>query len=384
MSTAVYVVGAGIIGLATAFELCEQGVPGPQITVLDPEPAGGSTHHAGGMLAPAAEVRYRQEPLFPLMLDSAARYPSFLDRLAAVTDAPTGYRTEGTLVLAGDRADAEHLADLTQYQHVHGMRVERLTVREARRMEPALSPALAGAVYLPEDHQVSPRLLAAALRDALRSRGVKLRTEEVIAMERDAAGTVNTLLTRENRHDAAGSQVILANGLGAGRVSGWFEGEHPLHLRPVYGDILRLGVPGFLRPLITKVIRGFVEDRPVYLIPRSDGTLALGASSREDDQPEPRLGSVYDLIRDAVALVPGIEESTLLEATVGARPGTPDDLPYLGRAGDNLVISTGYFRHGILLAALGAQVGAQVALGARPDVDLSACGPFRHVSTSQF
>ncbi|MDR7329615.1 glycine oxidase ThiO [Corynebacterium guangdongense] len=363
----VTVIGAGVIGLATAFELMERG---DQVRLLDPDPAGGSSHHAGGMLAPSAEVQYRQEPLFPLMVDSARAYPALLQRLAARTDLPTGYRTEGTLVVAHDRADAEHLAELMAYQHVQGMAVERLSVREARGMEPALAPRLAGAVSIPGDHQVNPRLLCAALLDALSSGGAEIVRDAVTRIE--GARVIGA----RGSYDA--DQVVLAAGLGAARIDGWYRGENPLRLRPVYGDILRLGVPEYLRPLVGRVIRGFVEDRPVYLIPRSDGTIALGATSREDDRPQPRLGGAYDLIRDAVALVPGVEETTLLEITAGARPGTPDDLPYLGRVSEGLVVSTGYFRHGILLAALGARDGARLVHGEDPGTDLSAAAPLRH------
>lgn len=363
----VIVIGAGIVGLVTAFELIERGAT---VTVVDPDPASGATHHAGGMLAPAAEVQYRQEPLFPLMLDSAGLYPSLIERVSAHTELATGYRTEGTLVVAGDRADARHLEELSAYQHVHGMGVERITRRQARSLEPALSPAIAGAVHIPGDHQVSPRVFAAALLDALRSRGVTFVADE--ARRIDGARVEGA----RGFYDA--DQIVLAAGLGAARIDGWFSGPAPLQLRPVYGDILRLGVPEHLRPLFSRVIRGFVEDRPVYLIPRHDHTIGLGATSREDDQPQPRLGSVYDLVRDAVRLVPGIEETTLLEASVGARPGTPDDLPYLGRVSDTVVVSTGYFRHGILLAALGGRAGAELALGEIPTTDLAACAPLRH------
>ncbi len=364
----VTVIGAGVIGLATAFELMERG---DKVRVVDPDPAGGSSHHAGGMLAPSAEVQYRQEPLFPLMVDSARAYPLLLERLSARTDLPTGHDTAGTLVLARDRADAEHLSDLTAYQHVQGMAVERLTVGQARRLEPALAPRLAGAVSIPGDHQVNPRLLCAALLDALRAGGAEIVSDLAVRVE--GARVVG----RRGRYDA--EQVVLAAGLGAARVGDWWAGANPLRLRPVYGDILRLGVPGHLRPLLRRVIRGFVEDRPVYLIPRTDGTLALGATSREDDRPEPRLGGVHDLIRDAVALVPGVEETTLLEVSTGARPGTPDDLPYLGRVSDGLVISTGYFRHGVLLAALGAREGARLVHGEDTATDITAADPLRHV-----
>lgn len=357
------VIGAGIVGLATAFELTERGA---EVTVFDPSPVSGASYYAGGMLAPAAEVQFQQEPLFPLMLESARRYPSLVERLSQATDRPLGYRTEGTLVVAADRADAAHLTQLTDYQHTHGMRVDRIPVREARRLEPALAPDLAGAVSLPGDHQVAPRVFTAALLDALARRGVQVVQEEVTEIG------ARTVTTTAGEHAAPG-QVVLANGLGAARFV-------PLALRPVRGDILRVRLPegprsGADDPLLTRVVRGFVQDRPIYLIPRQDGTMAVGATTREDQRDLAAIDGVFDLLRDAVRVVPGIKDCELLEAGVGKRPGTPDDLPYLGRVSDRLIVSTGYFRHGILLAAWGASVGARLALG--EEVSLPECDPNR-------
>ena len=106
MAEVITVVGGGIIGLITAFELTERG---QRVRVYDPTPGErgtGASYFAGGMLAPIAEVQFQQDALFPLMVSSANAYPSLMRRLAAVTDAPTGYDTTGTLVVAGDRADA--------------------------------------------------------------------------------------------------------------------------------------------------------------------------------------------------------------------------------------------------------------------------------------
>ena len=346
----VTVIGGGLIGLATALRLADRG---HAVTLMDPSPASGATHHAGGMLAPVAEVVYRQEALFPLMLRSAELYPGLIAVVEKHTGLPTGYRTDGTLVVAADRADSAHLGELSDYQSTHGMEVERLPLRQARKLEPALSPQLAGAVHIPGDHQVNPRMFAAAMLDALNNLGVAVVREKAAQLPRDG-------------------QVVLANGLGAAAL------HDGLRLRPVYGDILRLGVPDQLAPLLTRVVRGFVADRPVYLIPRTDGTLAVGATSREDDRPVPRTGAVHDLLRDAIRLVPGVEECDFLEATTGARPGTPDDLPYLGRVSGNLIISTGYFRHGILLTALAADVTLALVEGDDPGIDLAACAPHRH------
>lgn len=353
--SSVTVVGGGLVGLATAVRLADAG---HAVTVVDPDPASGATHHAGGMLAPIAEVVYQQEALFPLMRRSAELYPGLLEVVAKHTDLPTGYRTEGTLVLAADRADAAHLAQLSDYQSTNGMKVERLTLRAVRKLEPALSPQLSGAVSIPGDHQVNPRMFAAALLDALDNLGVGIRRERATALPDD-------------------EQVVLANGLGAADL-------HPgLQLRPVYGDILRLGVPDHLTPLLTRVVRGFVEDRAVYLIPRTDATLAIGATSREDGRPLPRAGAVHDLLRDATHLVPGVAECDLLETTTGARPGTPDDLPYLGRVDDRLIISTGYFRHGILLTALAAEETLALVEHRTPGIDLHPCTPHRHASPEE-
>lgn len=115
MAEVITVVGGGIIGLTTAFELTERG---QRVRVYDPTPGErgtGASYFAGGMLAPIAEVQFQQDALFPLMVSSADAYPSLMRRLSAVTDAPTGYDTTGTLVVAGDRADAAHLRDVSEY-----------------------------------------------------------------------------------------------------------------------------------------------------------------------------------------------------------------------------------------------------------------------------
>lgn len=349
----VHIVGAGIIGLTTALTLADRG---HQVTVHDPAPASGASHHAGGMLAPTAEVVYKQDPLFPLMRASAEWYPGLIALTAKYTNLSTGYRTDGTLVVARDTADKTHLSELRAYQSRHGMAVHKLTTREARKLEPALSPALAGAVAIDGDHQVQPRLFTRALLDACRSASVTLSSDRI-----DRPDQLNEA-----------DQVVVANGLGAQNL------VPGLDLRPVYGDVLHVRVPEHQYPLLTRVVRGFVEDRPVYLIPREDGTLTIGATTREDGRDQPQVQGIHQLLRDAIELVPALEECDFLETTAGARPGTPDDLPYLGRIDDRTVVSTGYFRHGILLAALGARVGAELVDRQEPSIDLAACDPRRH------
>lgn len=366
------VIGGGIIGLTTCFEFQEAGY---QVTLIDPDPISGATYHAGGMLAPTAEVQYQQHDLILLMKESARLYPDLLQRVSKYTDLPTGYRTDGTLLIGADRADGMHVAELIKYMHLKDLPVDVLTTRQARAAEPALSPRISKVVSIDGDHQLAPRLYARALLDAILQRGAEHIADAVNSI--DGHDPCLTVTMNSGVRVASKSVVVLAAGLGAASIPGWFEGANPLQLRPVYGDIVRVRVPERLQPMVTKVVRGFVEDRQIYIIPRTDDTLAIGATSRED-HPQPRTGAVHDLLRDAIRLIPGIEETEFIEVTCGARPGTPDDLPYLGWVGSNVIASTGYFRHGILLSALGARAAVDMATNQPLFPTLDVCDPFRH------
>ncbi|GAA1474943.1 glycine oxidase ThiO [Corynebacterium felinum] len=344
------VAGAGIIGLATAFELVQRG---KKVRIFDPAPGlrgDSASFFAGGMLAPMAEVQFQQDDLFPLMGKSAELYPDFLRRISQCTSLPTGYDRTGTLIVAADRADAQHLGDISGYYQSAQRPTHRLTLRQARALEPGLAPALAGCVHIPSDHQVHPRLLLRALMDALRAQGAQFIHSRI-----------------EDYRLPSGEQVrgdVVCTGLGD---------AHRFPLRPVLGDIIRLKAP---RSIVRHVVRGFVQDRPVYIIPRPDGEIAIGATSREDKRRLPSVDGVYQLLRDAIAIVPGLEEAEIMEISVGARPGTPDDLPIFGWV-DGQLVSNGYFRHGILLAALAGYAGAEALCTGEIVPEFSPCDPGR-------
>src|SRR5699024_7327432 len=267
--------------------------------------------------------------------------------------------------------------------------IEPLTSRHARQLEPGLSPRVARVARIGGDHQLDPRLFARALYDAVRSRGARHIKDSVDAIsahslsahcDADANPSHTVVLNSGERITVGHSDVVvLAAGLGAMNITGWIEGAHPLQLRPVYGDVVRVRVPKALRPLTARVVRGLGGERSIYVIPRSDGTVTIGATSRED-RPYPRTSAIPVLLRDAIRIVPGLEETDFVEATCGARPGTPDDLPYLGQVHDGLIISTGYFRHGILLAAPCPRTSVAVATVQEVSPPIAACDPYRHVA----
>lgn len=355
----VIVVGAGIIGLATAHELLSRGW---DVTILDESPVSGATYAAAGMLAPVAEVVWDQPSLYPLMVRSAQMYPAFVETVEAASGENVGYLKNRTLVCAGSAADRAALNDLTGLQHQLGMEVEPITSRAARQMEPALGPGCVGAVHIPGDHQVNPRHLAHALQTILGSRLQRHRVEALIWSEDRVIG-----VRCADGGELFAEEVLVAAGADAGDLV-----DLDLRLRPVHGEVLRLTVPQSLQPLVTHTVRGLVQGRPVYVVPRSDGTVVLGATSREDAMTGVSAAGVHQLLDDASHLLPAILECEIHEMTTRARPGSPDDVPVIGRLADGLTVSTGYFRHGILLTPLGASIGADVVSGVSLPADIAA------------
>lgn len=376
------VVGAGVIGLATAWELRRRGL---SVAVVDPHPGGGASRAAAGMIAPASEIRYQQSALHPLMTASAGEYPGFVHSVEAAAGRDVGYRRTETLVCAVDPADGQALADLQQFQVQQGMQVEQLTGRAARVLEPALTPRLAAAFRAAGDHQIDPRRLLAGLLAALDS--PTHRPHALLVQQRAVAllraedgprasgglpadnGRVTGIRLADGRTICA-AETVLATGATPGGIAGLSD-TLKLPLRPVYGDILRTRLPAGSPPLIERTIRGLVNGVAVYLVPRVDGEIVIGATSREDAMAGVSAGGVFRLLRDAQALVPAAADLELVEAMARARPGTPDDLPLLGRITSDtsgellpgLVVSTGYFRHGVLLAPLAARLAAQLVKG---------------------
>lgn len=373
IATDVAVIGGGIVGLGIAWEIQQAG---RNVTVIDPAPASGATFAAAGMLAPVSELHYQEEDLLELTLASNARWDDFIAPLLAEGLPETGFSTTPTLVLGADAADRDALADLRDVQRKHGLAVEQLSIKEARAQEPMLGPHLSCAYRVAQDHQVDPRAVAAAIRARLaavaRSRADTADAaigQAAVGLLHENAGNTHSRVTgvvlADGTHVHA-REVIVANGLGAPALGGLPAGL-VLPLRPVYGDILRLRVPEHLRPLTTATLRGLVRGLPVYIVPRPDGTVVIGASNREDGFAGVSAGGVHQLLRDAQVLVPAVAELELLETTARARPGTPDNAPLLGRVAGadgrdipGLVIATGFFRHGVLLTPIAALIARQL------------------------
>ncbi|MFG2935282.1 glycine oxidase ThiO [Streptomyces sp. NPDC048282] len=355
----VLVIGGGVIGLVTAWRAAQRGLA---VAVVDPDPGGGAAQVAAGMLAAVTELHYGEQTLLGLNLASARRYPGFAAELTELTGHDLGYRRCGTLAVALDADDRAHLRELHTLQRQSGLESEWLSGRECRRLEPMLAPGVRGGLRVDGDHQIDPRRLAAALVAACERAGVVFHRDwaERLEVVRERATGV---LTRAG--DTCGArQVVLAGGSLSGRLAGVPDDVLP-PVRPVKGQVLRLTVPKRYAPFLSRTVRAVVRGSQVYLVPRENGELVVGATSEELGwDTTVTAGGVYELLRDAHELVPGITELPLTETRAGLRPGSPDNAPLLGPTRlDGLSLATGHYRNGVLLTPVTGDVMAELLAG---------------------
>lgn len=351
------IIGAGVIGLGIAWRLAQAGC---RVDVYDKGEAGrGASWAAAGMLAAAVETEPGEEPLLPLTLESQRLWLDFARELLAATGISVEYRDEGTLVVALNRDDAETLRHSYEFQKSLGLDLEWLNAAEARRREPHLKPGIAAAVFSKNDHQVENRALARALVVACRGAGVQVHEHCPVAEVVMAGGRARGVETANGREDA--DIIVLAAGAWSREIDG-IPAAHRPPVRPIKGQMLSVQMDK-----TAPLLRHVVWLPRVYLVPRNDGRLIIGATVEERGfDTSLTAGGLFALIEGAWRGVPTIEELPIAETWVGFRPGSRDDAPMLGPSGiDGLVIATGHHRNGILLTPVSAAVVSEYILSGR-------------------
>jgi len=364
------VVGGGAIGLACAWRAARLGA---RVRVLERErPGSGASGVAAGMLAPVGEATWGEEELLALARASADRWPSFAAELEADAGAEVSYRRWGALHVALDRDEAEALARRLELMSSLGLEAKGLRPSEARELEPGIAPSCAAAVHAPGEAAVDPRTLVAALIAALETRGGELHADlDVVEplFDGDRLAGVRTADGAEHR----AAHVVLAAGCWSGAL-GWLRGEARPPVRPVKGQVLTLRGAA-ADPVCSRMI----ATERVYLVPRDDGRLVVGATVEEQGfDLRVTAGGVHELLREAYRVLPEIAELELVETIAGMRPGTPDNAPLIGPgAHHGLLLATGHYRNGILLAPVTADAIAALLAGSDPGLDLAAFEPSR-------
>jgi len=363
------VVGGGVIGLSCAWGAAQRGA---EVAVLERGvPGQGATRVAAGMLAPVGELTFGEPELLELTLVAAKLYPEFVAELEAATGESTGYDRLGALHVALDRDEAAQLRRVHDLQRSLELQAEWLPPRRCRELEPGLTPSFHGGVLAAGEAAVDPRQLTRVLLKACEGEGVEIRTGtevvggifdgERLAGLRTTPGSAGPLYrdaeqrtgtpTEEVRADA----VLLAAGAWSGAVE-WLPEDARPPVRPVKGQVVELRSRSSEPPA-----RHILASERVYLVPRADGRLVIGATVEEMGfDTAVTAGGVHELLREAYRLLPDVAEMEWVGATAGLRPGTPSNLPIVGPGAiDGLILATGHYRNGILLAPLAAETVAE-------------------------
>lgn len=344
MSSMNIIVGGGLIGLSIAWQMARKGLP---VKVLERGSTGKKASWAGaGMLTPYSEAGFEDDELFRMGEESLYLYPRFLAELKEDLGVEVPLDSHGTLIVGKDRDDLEYLRRIHAFKLHRGFLVKWLSGEEAREYEPLLSPRITSAIWLEKECQVNNRHLLGALKEAFLLKGGKLFENSAATEVVAEGGKVIGVKIQEGDFFEA-SKVIIAAGAWSGKIR-VPSGVHKPQLRPVKGQILTL------RMEEGRELRHVVRSPTVYLVPKLDGTLRVGASS-EDLGMDERVtaGPVMDLLRDAWELLPSIYEFSIEDISVGLRPSTDDHLPSVGESEvEGLYYSTGHGRGGILFAPL--------------------------------
>ncbi|EWY41310.1 glycine oxidase [Skermanella stibiiresistens SB22] len=354
----VAIVGAGVIGLGIGWRLAAAGC---RVDVFDKGEAGtGASHAAAGMLAAGVEVEPGEEGQLPLNRHSQELWPGFAAELRAASGIDVELRTEGTLVVALNADDVARLRFNFDLQKSLGLDHAWLSGAEVKRREPYLHTGTVAAIHSPGDHQVDNRKVAAALKAAFGRAGGILHENTPIAEILTEGGRATGVLPEGGEPHRA-DVTVLAAGAWSRAIPGLPDGARP-PVRPVKGQMAALRMDPH-EPLLRHV----VWTPGVYLVPRLDGRLVIGATVEERGfDTTLTAGGVMSLIEGAWRALPGIEELPIDELWVGFRPGSRDDAPILGPSAlDGLVLATGHHRNGILLTPITANAVSDLILTGR-------------------
>ena len=365
----IVIVGAGVIGLAIAFELARRNM---SVLVLERDRVGaGATWASAGMLAPVSEAEAEEPAVVDLALESHRLYPEFVEAVEAASGLSCGFRRDGTLVVALGRDDEEEIEHLREVQQSRGLRSVRLTADEVFEREPHLSGWVTGGLLAAEDYQVDPRLLVKALAAAVRNGGGSIgegarveRLDYEGARIRRVSGQ-----SGEREFTVDCDAVVVAAGAWSSTTI-----DSPVSrfgIRPVKGQIARLRGP--------RLIRHVLRTPEVYLVGRGSGELIVGATMEElGFDSTPTAGAVMDLLRKAWRVLPGIYDCAFSEFSVGLRPAARDHMPLMGATEvEGVFVATGHYRHGILLTPATAALMADLIANGRESALLTPFGTQR-------
>jgi glycine oxidase len=355
MERDVLIVGGGVIGCSIALRLAESGC---KVTVVERGRIGcEASSAAAGMLSPQADSLQPDE-FFAFGIKSRAMYKDFVAHLQEMSGIDAQLRDEGTLFVSIENIK-DHADDWTAWQIEAGLKLEKMSADKLFKLEPAVTKAATRAFFMPEDHQVDNRLLMQALGIAIKQAGVEVIEGVEVTSLLVEANRVKGIACADRNIEA--DSVLVAAGSWTGKL-----------LEPIGVMAKTIPARGQMIAVRSSAIRHVLHSSRIYLVPRNDGRLLIGATIEHTGFEKANTAqSIHSLLDAALELAPEISGAEIVEIWSGLRPDTVDHLPILGQTGiDNLWLATGHYRNGILLAPATAELLARSIVNGRDEIEL--------------
>ncbi|MGO4887153.1 glycine oxidase ThiO [Anaerobacillus sp. MEB173] len=367
MQEHVIILGGGVIGLATAFELQRRG---HQVTVLEKVQCGGqASGAAAGMLAPYSEIGEDVDDFFDLCLASLKLYPDWQREVKAVSKQDFEYSNSGSLHAVFHEADLLGLEARQRWQREFGAEAHILEGAVLQKIEPELTDQVIAAMYYPEESHIYAPDYVKALETACRNSSVRIydQLEEVTVKQ----WKEQIILQSKDGRKFTGDRLVICSGAWSQELEGTFGIRIPVY--PIRGQICAYEIP------VPKV-KHIIFSSQGYFVPKANGSLVAGAS-------EDIAGFKTDITEKGIArlenwtkkVFPFLSSKQPFHKWAGLRPATQDGYPLLGKLANDpqIIFATGHYRNGILLSPVTAHAVADLIENKKEQVRLTSFHPER-------
>ena len=361
------IAGGGVIGASIALELAEAGL---KVGLYDAEQPGREASWASaGMISPAPENQ-EMIPFVRMGLASAAIYPEFIRKVEGLTGKDVGYRKTGALdvFLGADPGNIQQeSSSIIDLQRRVGLHAEPLSAEQARKMEPALTQDIQAAIFRSDEGSLDAREFTAALLEAARLKGAEVIAKNGAKALRTDGERCRGLILQEGEVEA--KWTIVAAGCFSARIAG---AESYAPALPAKGQMVAMRSDSV-------ELKRILWLGHKYLVPRTDGRIIAGSTIEHTGfERNVTAGGIESILSEAIRIVPALQDARIVETWAGLRPDSPDHLPIIGPTDlDGLLIATGHFRSGILLAPITARLIREWITAQRVSVDWAKVSPMR-------
>ena len=358
----VIIIGGGIIGCAIAYDLAKRDM---KPLLIDKAPTVGTeaSWAGAGILTSHATTH---EPYPTLCRASLALYPALAEELRTETQIDIEFIQSGTLSVFFNQAEAAGLIGLADRRVKRGFSAEVLTTEQALQLEPALSKSVAGAVLFPEDAQVrNPKMVTALAKGAAKLGAKFLLGNPVTNFIQENDRVIGVVVNGETVY---ADTFVIAAGCWAGTLMAQL--DVPIQVEPAKGQIVLVEA---MPPLFQHVVDGL----GIYIVPRADGKILLGATVEFVGYDKTAtVDGAKQMIDAGIAIAPQLADSTFVQTWAGLRPYAKKG-PLLGYlpGHENIVLASGHFKNGILLAPITGQLIAELLTTGQPSLPLEPFQP---------